>query len=40
MEIIWTDNENGCPMFGTIVGTEKIEDNFIWEHINDSISEV
>ena len=40
MEIIWTDNENGSILFGTLVGHDKIEDNFIWEHINDRISEV
>ena len=28
MEIIWTDKEDGCPLFGTIIGKDKTEDNF------------
>ena len=32
MEIIWTDKENGCPLFGTIIG----EDNFPLENTNNA----
>lgn len=33
MEIIWTERkDNKGPLFGTIINTEKVEDNFLFEH--------